>query len=182
MDWTNCRRVWVCLSLAVLSIASAQSTVQRARPQKSDAQKSFELLKTFAGRWKGEGPEGPVRVLLRVTSGGSALLQEMTPDGRADDPTNGDDDPITMIYVDGDRLILVMYCDSFKNRPRMVGTLSSDGKTVDFDFLDVSGGGAQGYMDHATFTMVDADHHVEDWGVLMPAGKHVRAHMNLVRM
>src|SRR5262245_13863666 len=107
MHWTNCRRLWVCLSLAVLSIASAQSEMQRAGPQKSDAQKSFELLKTLAGRWKGEGPDGPVRVSLRVTSGGSALLQEMNPDGRADDPMNGDDDPITMIYVDGDRLILV---------------------------------------------------------------------------
>ena len=179
----NCRRFWVCLLLAVLSTALAppELNLQSAGPQKSDAQKSFELLKTLAGRWKGEGPEGAVRVSLRVTSGGSALLQEMIPDGRAEDPTNGNDDPVTMIYIDGDRLILVMYCDSFKNRPRMVGKLSSDGRTVDFDFLDVSGGAAQGYMDHATFTIVDADHHVEDWGVLT-AGKHLRAHMSLVRM
>ena len=82
----------------------------------------------------------PVRVSLRVTSGGAAIMHEMVPEGRSDDPSNGDDDPITMIYIDGDRLMLTHYCDSGKNRPRMVGKLSPDGKTVEFDFLDVSGG------------------------------------------
>ncbi|MGB7496087.1 MAG: hypothetical protein WBQ61_23755 [Candidatus Acidiferrum sp.] len=66
---------------------------------------------------------------MRVTSGGAALMHEMVPEGRSDDPSNGDDDPITMIYIDGDRLILTHYCDSGKNRPRMVGKLSPDGKT-----------------------------------------------------
>ena len=64
-----------------------------------------------------------MRASLCVTSGGSALPQEMVPEGMADDPTNGDDDPITMIYLDGDSLILAMYGDSFKNRPRMAGKL-----------------------------------------------------------
>jgi hypothetical protein len=36
----------------------------------------------------------PVRVSLRVTSGGSALMHEMAPEGRSDDPSSGDDDPI----------------------------------------------------------------------------------------
>ena len=178
----NCRRLGLSLSLVLLLTALAISNPQSAIPQKSDAQKSFELLKTLAGSWKGQGPEGPVRVSLRVTSGGSALLEEMVPEGRTDDPTNGDDDPITMIYLDGDRLILTMYCDSFKNRPRMAGKLSPDGNTVDFAFVDVSGGAKQGYMDHATFTIIDADHHAEDWGVLATGGKHLSAHMNLVRV
>jgi hypothetical protein len=177
----NCRRLVLSLSLVFVSTVLATSIPQSATPQKSDAQKSFELLKSLAGSWKGQGPEGPVRVSLRVTSGGSALLQEMVPAGRADDPTNGDDDPITMIYLDGDRLTLTMYCDSFKNRPRMSGSLSSDGKTVDFTFVDVSGVATHGYMDHASFKIIDADHHSEDWGVLASAGKHMSAHMDLVR-
>lgn len=176
----NCPRLWLSLSLVLVSTILATSNPQSATSRKSDAQKSFELLKTLAGSWKGQGPEGPVRVSLRVTSGGSALLQEMVPAGRADDPTNGDDDPITMIYLDGDRVILTMYCDSFKNRPRMAGKLSPD--TVEFAFVDVSGGSKQGYMDHATFTIIDADHHAEDWGVLASGGKHLSAHMNLVRV
>ena len=177
----NCRRLVLSLSLVLVSTVLATSIRQSPAPQKSEAQKSFELLKSLAGNWKGQGPEGSVRVSLRVTSGGSALLQEMVPAGRDDDPNNGDDDPITMIYLDGDRLILTMYCDSFKNRPRMAGSLSSDGKTVDFTFVDVSGVATHGYMDHASFTMIDADHHSEDWGVLASAGKHMSAHMNLAR-
>src|SRR5580700_10282452 len=140
------------LMLCVSTMALPQSEMHKPDGQKPDAlqtpaQLAFARLKTLAGTWKGQaamGPQpgmsAPVRVSLRVTSGGAALLHEMVPEGRSDDPSNGADDPITMLYVDGDRLILTHYCDSGKNRPRMVGKLSSDGKTVQFDFLDVSGG------------------------------------------
>ena len=178
----NCRFLGLSLFLLFVSTALATSNPQSATGQKSDAQKSFELLKALAGSWKGQGPEGPVRVSLRVTSGGSAVLQEMVPAGRPDEPANGDDDPITMIYLDGDRLILTMYCDSFKNRPRMEGKLSADGNSIDFTFLDVSGVATHGYMDHASFKIIDADHHAEDWGVLASAGKHMSAHMDLARV
>ena len=80
-----------------------------------------------------------VGVSLRVTSGGTALMHEMGPEGRTADPTNGDDDPITMLYIEGDRLLLTHYCDTWKNRPRMSGKLSPGGKTVEFEFLDVAG-------------------------------------------
>ncbi|HEX9121025.1 MAG TPA: hypothetical protein VF840_10840 [Terriglobales bacterium] len=123
----------------------------------------------------------PVRVPIRVTSGGAALMHEMTPEGKLDDPTRGDDDPITMLYVDGDRLLLTHYCDSGKNRPRMVGMLSPDGKKVEFDFLDVSGGTKRGYMQHAVFNLIDADHHTEDWTYMLPGEKAAPAHIDLHR-
>ncbi len=129
----------------------------------------------------GPGMNAPVRVSLRVTSGGSALMHEMVPEGRSDDPSRGDDDPITMFYIDGDRLILTHYCDGGKNRPRMVGKLSPDGKRVEFDFLDVSGGTAYGHMHHAVFTIIDADHHTEDWTYMSPEDKPDQAHIDLVR-
>jgi len=123
----------------------------------------------------------PVHVSLRVTSGGAALMHEMTPEGRTDDPSRGDDDPITMLYLNGGRLLLTHYCDSGKNRPRMVGRFSPDGKTVDFDFLDVSGGTKFGHMHHASFTFVDADHHIEEWTYMTPANQPQRAHIELAR-
>ena len=171
------------IGLAVFAIGFTRANSQSSPPtEKSDAQKSFELLQTLAGDWKGQSPDAPVRVSLRVTSGGSALLQEMTPEGRVADPRNGDNDPITMIYVEGDRLFLIMYCDAFKNRPRMVGTLSPDGKTVDFEFLDVSGGAKQGYMEHAIFTIVDANHQTEDWGIVTSSGRRIHTKVGLVRL
>ncbi len=127
------------------------------------------------------GSMAPVRVSLRVTSGSSALMHEMVPEGRSDDPSRGDDDSITRLYIDGDRLILTHYCDTGKNRPRMVGKLSPDGKTVEFDFLDVAGGTRYGHMHHAVFTIINADHHTEDWTYMTPADKPVQAHIDLVR-
>lgn len=77
----------------------------------SSAQLAFARLKTLAGNWKGHtamgpGMNAPVRVSLSVTSGGDALMHEMVPEGRANDPSNGADDPVTMFYIDGDRLLL----------------------------------------------------------------------------
>jgi phage tail protein X len=90
------------------------------------------------------------------------------------------DHPVTMFYLDNNRLTLVHYCDA-GNRPRMVARTSPDGKTVEFDFLDVSGSTQYGHMHHAVFTTIDANHHVEDWTYMMPGDKPVHAHMDLTR-
>jgi hypothetical protein len=179
------------LVLCVSTIALPQShkpDAQKPDAQQQSAQLAFARLKTLAGTWKGQaamGPDpgmsAPVRVSLRVTSGGAALMHEMVPEGRSDDPSNGEDDPITMLYVDGDRLILTHYCDSGKNRPRMAGKLSPDGKTVEFEFVDVSGDTKYGYMHSVVFTLIDADHHTEDWTYMSPEGKPGHAHIDLVR-
>ncbi len=148
----------------------------------SDAQKSFDKLKTLAGSWEGRvstvppAPdiEGkPMEVTLRVTSMGHTLMHEARGAGRPDDP-------ITMIVVDGDRLLLTHYCDA-DNRPRMVGRMSADGKTVEFDFLDVTGNLKYGHMQHAVFTTIDANHHTEEWTYLQPGDKPVVAHFDLQR-
>jgi len=148
----------------------------------SDAQKSFDQLKTLAGSWEGTVhtvPPAPdtdgkhVKGALRVTSMGNALLHEMTGEGRPDDP-------ITMIYMDNDQLTLTHYCDA-GNRPRMVAKASPDGKTVEFDFIDVAGGTQYGHMHHAIFTFIDANHHTEDWTFMLPGDKHVQAHIDLQR-
>ena len=140
----------------------------------SDAQKSFDNLKTLAGSWEGSMDGKPMHVSLRVTSMGNALMHEMRLTGRADDP-------ITMFYVDGDRLLLTHYCDA-GNRPRMTASMTPDGKTVEFKFLDVANfNSAQGgYMQHAVFTTLDANHHIEDWTFLVQ-GKPMIAHLDLQR-
>jgi hypothetical protein len=148
----------------------------------SDAQKSFDQLKTLAGSWEGvvkTNPPSPdidnkhVQATLRVTSMGNALMHEMRGEGRPDDP-------ITMLYMDNDRLTLTHYCDA-GNRPRMVAKASPDGKTVEFDFADVAGSTEYGHMHHAVFTMIDENHHTEDWTFMLPGDKHVQAHMDLQR-
>jgi hypothetical protein len=148
----------------------------------SDAQKSFDQMKTLAGTWEGTVTATPpqpdidnkhVQASLRVTSMGNAIMHEMTGAGRPDDP-------ITMLYLDNDRLLLTHYCDA-GNRPRMTGKMSADGKTVEFEFLDLAGGTQYGHMHHAVFTAIDANHHTEDWTYMEPGDKPVRAHVELTR-
>lgn len=164
--------------------AAAQTAVQAG-----DARKSFEQLKLLAGTWEArvttvppmaDMEKGiPGEVSLRVTSRGNAIVHEMKQAGAPDDPTKYDH-PVTMIYLDSDRLLLTHYCDA-GNRPRMVGKVSADGKTVDFDFLDVAGSTEYGHMHHAKFTVIDANHHTEDWTYMMPGDKPMWAHMELTR-
>ena len=127
------------LLLFVCAVASAQSAPAKPPAATAAAQASFDRLKSLAGHWKGRArttvpaPDSfPVEVSVRVTSGGDALMHEMTPEGRGDDPASGADDPVTMFYLDGDRLLLTHYCDMGKNQPRMTARVSPDGKTVEF--------------------------------------------------
>jgi len=156
----------------------------------TDAQKSFDQMKALAGTWRGPITVDPSRedvepgtlgeISMRVTSRGNALVHEMQESGTPLDATKYDH-PVTMFYLDGDQLTLIHYCDA-GNRPRMVGKISPDGKKVEFDFVDLSGDNQYGHMYHAVFTMVDANHHIEDWTYMMPGDKPMHAHMDLQRV
>ncbi len=178
------------LSLVVLMALSTVVFAQAdAQKPPSESQKAFDKLKTLAGSWEGKvttlppqpgmGDGALLQVSMRVTSRGNALVHEMKEAGTPDDPTRNDH-PVTMFYLDSDRLLLTHYCDA-GNRPRMVARTSPDGKTVEFDFLDVAGGTQYGHMHHAVFTVIDANHHTEDWTYMMPGDKPVQAHFDLTR-
>jgi hypothetical protein len=167
-----------------------KSDAQKPAAPKSDAQKAFDTLKTLAGTWSAkmtldppmpnlENNKLPGQISMRVTSRGNALVHEMYSLGVPDDPTKYDH-PVTMLYLDTDRLTLVHYCDA-GNRPKMVARPSADGKRVEFDFVDISGGNQYGHMHHAVFTVIDANHHTEDWIYMMPGDKPMHAHFDLHR-
>jgi hypothetical protein len=141
----------------------------------SDAQKSFDKLKALAGSWEGAMDGKPLLVSIRVTSMGSALMHEMTGGG-------GPQDPITMFHLDGDRLMLNHYCDA-GNQPRMVGTISPDGKTIAFNFLDATNllSSQAGHMQRVVFNLIDSDHHTELWGFEMANGKQTGGILDLKR-
>ena len=184
------------LSVALMSlsaVAFAQTDQQKSDPQKSsvapvpsEAQKSFTTMKSLAGEWEGpvnvpEVPEmsngKPLHVSLRVTSRGHVLVHELQEAGTPLDATKYDH-PVTMLYLDGDQLTLVHYCDA-GNRPRMIGKMSPDGKTVEFELKDISGS-TEHHMHHGVFTIIDANHHTEDWTFMMN-DKPIHAHFDLHR-
>src|SRR5258706_8039349 len=180
---TLCVVVLMSLATAAFAQSAAQKSVALAP---SDAQKSFTQMKSLAGEWEGpvdvpEVPEmsngKPLHVSMRVTSRGNTLVHELQEAGTPLDATKFDH-PVTMLYVEGDQLTLVHYCDA-GNRPRMTGKMSPDGKTVEFEFADISGS-ATYHMHHAVFTVIDADHHTEDWTFMMK-DKAIHAHFDLKR-
>jgi hypothetical protein len=161
----NTRRLSLSLVLLLISTAGlAQSA----------AQKSFDQLKALAGSWEGSMDGQPMHVSLRVTSRGNALMHEMK--------GAGPDDPITLFHLDRDRLLLTHYCDA-GNQPRMVATISPDGKTIVFDFLDVTNllSSQEGHMQRVTFTFIDSEHHTEKWEFAMAGGKQMGGLLDLKR-
>lgn len=180
----------VLLSLSVLmslsTVVFAQSDVHKmdapkTPAPKSEAQLAFDKMKTLEGSWEGRmnTPTVPQvdgmlsKVTFRVVSRGHTLMHDMKSDRLPDEP-------ITMFVVDNDRLLLTHYCDG-DNRPRMTGKASADGKTVEFDFIDISGKLNVGHMHHAVFTFIDDNHHTEDWTYMMPGDKPMHARIDLQR-
>jgi len=159
------------LSIALAALITFFSITAFAQ---SDAQKSFEKLKTLAGTWEGKGIKGePLQVTFRMTSNGSAIMSEI----------QGPEDMISMFHLDGDRLLMTHYC-SAGNQPRMVGKMAPDGKSVTFDFLDVTNftSSQPGHMQHVVLTMLDANHHTEDWDFMDRDGQqHEHERLDLQR-
>jgi len=134
--------------IAVIAVTNTFALAQ------SNAQKAFATLKDMPGTWQGTSPEGPVKVTFKVTGGGSAIISEIF----------GKEDMISMFHMDGDRLLLTHYC-SAGNQPRMAASVSPDGKTFTFTYVDATNLSAPdaGHMQQMILTVVDQNHHIEEW-------------------
>ena len=156
----------ICL-LAPAAVVFAQDNPPKTASAQSDAKTAFERLKTLTGSWQGTVMGMSVNVTIRLASSGTAILHEATGDGKR--PPNHE---ITMFYVDGDRLLATHFCDG-GNRVRWEGKMSSDGKTIEFSFLDVAGGTRGGLAKDMVFTLIDADKHAIVLNFITPDGKAV---------
>jgi hypothetical protein len=155
--------------LAVVLISLLTAVAAMADPA---VQKEFDLLKTLSGSWQGIGSQGqPVKVSYRVTANGSALMSEI----------QGAEDMVSMFHLDGDRLLMTHYCAA-GNQPRMQAQASPDGKTVTFDFLDATNLATPQatHMHRVVFTVIDANHHTEEWDATM-GGKEMKEVFDLRR-
>ncbi len=154
----------ICLLAAIGDgTANAQATTSHPAAPQSDAQKAFEKLKTLAGSWQGTFMGMTFNLNLRVTSSGNAILHEVTVKERPDDP-------VTVFYVEGERLLGIHYCDS-GNRPRMEGKMSPDGNKIEFTLLDIAGHTHKGYMGNIAFNFIDTSRHTEHAAWTFPGNK-----------
>ncbi len=137
-------------------VITATLTAQTAT---SNATAGFNALKSLAGEWEGKMNMGemqiPATTSFRVVSGGSAILNTLA--------QGTPHEMVTMFHMDGADLLATHYCAEH-NQPRLRLT-SSDPKVLEFDFKDATNlaSPSQPHMTHVKFTIVDSDHHVEEW-------------------
>jgi len=142
----------------------------------SNSQTAFDKLKSLQGTWSGKTMEGKnVQVTFRAISGGSAVESEIQGESEAN--------MISVFHLDGDRLLMTHYC-GVGNQPRMVGSLSSDGKTITFNFLDATNllPTQPGHMERLTLILPDSSHQTEQWDFLAQDGKQHHEMFDLQRV
>lgn len=141
----------------------------------TDAQKAFTTIKNMPGTWEGKSQHGEmVKVDFKVISGGSAVMSEIF--------GHGADDMVSLFHLDGsNRLLMTHYCGA-GNQPRMQASVSPDGKTITFSFVDATNLATPdaGHMQRMVLTMVDDNHHTEEW-IFLDHGKEMKEFFDLRR-
>lgn len=130
------------------------------------AQKAFESIKSMPGTWEGKSPDGrSLRVDFKVTAGGSAVLSQIIVPN---------EDMISVIHLDGPgKLLLTHYCGA-GNQPRMQASVSPDGKIITFNYVDATNLATPdaGHMQQMVLTMLDDNHHTEEWTFIDHGKEH----------
>jgi len=159
----------IAISVGLLAIA----TVALAE---TSAQKAFDQLKTLTGSWEGKSSlSGKIlRVTFEDTADGYALMSKMEKSHHGP--------MISMFHMDGpNRLMFAHYCFD-GTQSRLTASPSPDGKTITFDFLDATNLATPdaGHYQRIVFTMLDANHHTEDW-IFNDHGKDMEEFYDLQR-
>ncbi len=118
----------------------------------------FAQLKTLVGQWDGKTESGkPVRASYKLVSGGTALLESLTPADEAE--------MVTLYSADGDHVAATHYC-STGNQPQM-RTPPITGAVREFAFSFVSATNlpspTAGHMHRLVLILEDNDHLTQKW-------------------
>jgi len=161
--------------LRILSLLMLAATFTASALAQTDAQKAFASIKNMPGTWEGKALDGrALQVSFKVVSGGSAVMSEIL--------GQGPEDMISMFHMDGpSRLLITHYC-GVGNQPRMQATVSPDGKTLTFNYVDATNLATPdaGHMQKLVLTLLDENHHTEDW-TFVDHGKEMKEFFDLRR-
>ncbi|HMB69314.1 MAG TPA: hypothetical protein VKU85_08375, partial [bacterium] len=120
---------------------------------------AFARFRGLAGTWNGRSTKGwEESTTYRVIAAESVVM------GTSFDAHPGET-MITMIHLDGDRLMLTHYCVA-RNQPRLVATSVDEEKgEVLFEFLDATGISSrdQGHMDMVIWRFDGPDRFTSRW-------------------
>ena len=132
-------------------------SAQDHSPDRTNSEAAFKQLASLAGEWETVQDGTPIKETYTLTANGSALLVETKP---RNEPAM-----ITMVTVDGDRVIATHYC-SAGNQPQMVSSAPVDlRKGLTFSLERVTGMKTPDDW-HNTgliITLDDNDHMTQRW-------------------
>jgi hypothetical protein len=147
-----------CLCGVLLVAAMGSQAQDGKKATAKDA--ALDRFKQLAGEWVGKGKHGEMeheaRIVYKVTSGGTAVVETIDP--------GGDHEMVTVIHADGDALLLTHYC-MLGNQPQMKATPKAGDNKVAFDFVKATNlkSDKEPYMRSVTFTFVDNDTLKTEW-------------------
>ena len=145
------KKLAILLAIAIAANAETQNTRSTA---------TFAQMKSLVGEWKAVQEDVPVTETYKLTANGTALMAETR---SANEPAM-----ITMITVDGDRLIATHYCTA-GNQPQMVAASPGDlHKGVAFTLERVTGmkTADDWHNTGITIALDDANHMTQTWTYL----------------
>jgi hypothetical protein len=147
------------LPVAAIMVLAISLFAEESR-DRTNSEAAFSQLTALAGEWDAIQDGTPVRETYTVTANGSALLVETNPASKTA--------MITMITVDGDRLIATHYCAA-GNQPQMVNSAPGDlRKGLTFSLERITGLKTPEDWHNTGLTIIldDNDHMTQHWTYL----------------
>jgi len=145
-------RTILALSATALTLFAGLVTAQ------SKPATGFAQLKTLVGQWDGKTESGkPVRASYKLVSGGTALLESLTP---ADES-----EMVTLYSADGDHVAATHYC-STGNQPQMrTPPITGAVRELTFSFVSATNlpSPAAGHMHQLVLILENNDRLTQKW-------------------
>lgn len=147
-------------SFAVSGVFPAFANAEECKVPPVQHSKEFERLKGLEGKWHGEsqmnGQPGEIDVTYHVTSGGTAVVETLSP--------GTPHEMVSVYHDDHAKLKMTHYC-MIGNQPKLDLTSSSP-TSMDFTFgkgntFDPK---KEMHMDSLHVAFIDNDHIVQTWG------------------
>jgi hypothetical protein len=170
------KRTTMILILAAAIHRPAAAQEHAHHPTETVTNPAWSTMKTLVGGWQGklheEGKELAATTRFQLVSDGSTLMSVL-----------GEGTPhemVTMFHMDLKDLMATHYCAAH-NQPRFKAVPGRSPNQVAFEFKDGTNlGPNDGHMQRVVFTVIDGDHHSEDW-TFRDKGKDSTAHFEFQR-
>jgi hypothetical protein len=167
------------IAVSVVAVLSAFAFAQDQHDKKGHAKNgALERFAQLDGEWTGkgvhDGKETDARIVYKVTSGGSAVVETIDP--------GGPHEMVSVIHADGNALALTHYC-MLGNQPHMRAVPKPGDNKVAFEFVKATNlkSAKDACMHSATFTFADRDTLQTEWTLYQDGKEAGRAVFSLKR-